>query len=205
MNNDKDIRKQNKLNIKIDKEKIGTLYKFNIYQLDLKGKDHFITDYLYYSTRCSDVFKDSDIVDILKKGNFKPVMKVLCYKSKIVNRGRNCCIREFISRRCLPACIDSNWLYDGYKLSDGKEVPFFVYADFDALGNIAVSDEIESYIKKYLNDDSEYILDARNNINTVIDKLYENAKNDYLKVMDKNGYSEKYKMKELKEKYKSLF
>ena len=88
-------------------------------------------------------------------------------------------------------------------LEDGTIIPFFVY--YDTLYNDdALSETIEKYINKYVGD-SEYINDAKTNVNKLIDDLYKKAVDDYILLMNKCDYSEEYKMNKLKEKYKSLF
>ncbi len=196
-------KKQRKIELKIDKEKIKNLYKLKLYQIDLNGERHYKNGYLTISTKCDMVYKNYDISDILKYGNFKPVMDVLCYESKVVPYNRNFCIREFITRRVLPTCTDIDKIYDAYTLEDGTIIPFFVY--YDTLYNDdALSETIEKYINKYVGD-SEYINDAKTNINKLIDDLYKKAIDDYILLMNKCDYSEEYKMNKLKEKYKSLF
>ena len=186
-------KKQRKIELKIDKEKIKNLYKLKLYQIDLNGERHYKNGYLTISTKCDMVYKNYDISDILKYGNFKPVMDVLCYESKVVPHNRKLCIREFITRRVLPTCTDIDKIYDAYTLEDGTIIPFFVY--YDTLYNDdALSETIEKYINKYVGD-SEYINDAKTNVNKLIDDLYKKAVDDYILLMNKCDYSEEYNLK----------
>ena len=70
-------KKKRKIELKIDKEKIKNLYKLKLYQIDLNGERHYKNGYLTISTKCDMVYKNYDISDILKYGNFKPAMDVL--------------------------------------------------------------------------------------------------------------------------------
>lgn len=206
---------------KIYSEEIDDIYKGAIYQIDLDDNHiHFTGNQEADNNK---IFKDSNINEILEHASFKKVKDVIYYKSKFSNGGHYEAVRELITRCELPSVIiHSNSSYKMFNkiVSNDTIIPVFFYDnecyidEYDIMyyirsGTRAKSKDLEEYMEYNLNPDnykvnSEYF-DARSELEKKLVSIYKKAEEDYFKFMESRDYSEEYKMKRLKEKYKKYF
>ena len=153
----------------------------------------------------------------------KKVKDVIYYKSKFSNGGRYEAVRELITRCELPSVIiHSNSSYKMFNkiVSNDTIIPVFFYDnecyidEYDIMyyirsGTRVKSKDLEEYMEYNLNPknykvNSEYF-DARSELEKKLVSIYKKAEEDYFKFIESRDYSEEYKMKRLKEKYKKYF